>query len=404
MSEVLEATPSPVPEPLSWPPPSYSPPPRRGLFQGAAGALVLVVIAAAAGAGGGYLAAGNRDSHPVYSGLVNVNGASQATGTVSVAESLAMVAAVKRVAPAVVTITTTGTVSSGGGGGSSFQALGTGVIFDTAGHILTNNHVVADGSSYTVLFSDSKSSKAVPAVVVGQDPLDDLAVIQVKSQVPAVAQFGVSRDLQPGQRVLAIGSALGDLHNTVTSGVISALHRSLIDTTTELDDMLQTDAAINHGNSGGPLIDLAGNVVGINTAIAGRSSGTSSDVAQGIGFAIPSDRARSIGLQILAGGVIHPFLGVGFDSVDNQLAAQDNLGVDHGALVKTVRSGSPADHAGIKPGDVILNLNGTEIDADNTLFSLLSQHKVGDRVKLILLRGKSRQTVEVTLAARPTNF
>jgi 2-alkenal reductase len=310
-----------------------------------------------------------------------------------------MVRAVQKVGPAVVTITTTGT-TSGFGGGSSFEALGTGVIFDSDGHILTNNHVVANGSEFTVLFAHAK--KSVKATRIGQDPLTDLAVLKVSEPVPAFAQFGSSRDLQQGQMVLAIGSALGDFKNTVTEGVVSAIHRNIPNS--DLDDMIQTDAAINHGNSGGPLINLGGEVIGINTAIAG-SDPSNGSVAQGIGFAIPSDRARSVATQLLKGAVSHPYLGVKFKPIDSQLAAANSLPIDHGALVQSVSAGSPADGAGIKRGDIIVSVEGTDIDADNTLFTLLSSHSVGDKVRLSVLRYGSNggQTVTVTLGQRPAN-
>ena len=176
-----------------------------------------------------------------------------------------------------------------------------------------------------------------------------------------MAQFG-SKDLQPGQQVIAIGSALGDFRNTVTSGVISALHRTLTGNS-EMDDMIQTDAAINHGNSGGPLINLNGDVIGVNTAIAG-SDPASGDQAQGIGFAIPSDHAREIALSSSPGQVAHPYIGVQYQSIDSQLQAAQNLPVDHGALIKAVTAGGPADKAGLKVGDVIVAVGGQlQIDA-----------------------------------------
>jgi 2-alkenal reductase len=314
-----------------------------------------------------------------------------------------MVHAAQRAGPAVVTITASGSIS-GFGGGSGFEALGSGVIFDTDGHILTNNHVVANGKDFTVVFAHAKGS--VKARVVGQDPLTDLAVLKVDDPVPAFAQFGSSKDLQQGQQVLAIGSALGDFKNTVTEGVVSAVHRNVPNAgpNNDMVDMIQTDAAINHGNSGGPLINLAGEVIGINTAIAADPS--SGSAAQGIGFAIPSDRARSVATQLLNGQVSHPYLGVQYVNVDSQLAAANSLPIDHGVLVQKVQPGSPAEAAGIKQGDIIVSVDGTDIDAaDAPLSGLLSARNVGDKVKLSILRyGKSgRQTVTVTLAQRPAS-
>jgi len=192
--------------------------------------------------------------------------------------------AVRKVGPAVVTVVnklqSNGSRSSGGGLGQiSPQALGSGVIVDTQGHIVTNQHVVAGQQSLEVIFADGTSA---PAKLVGQDAYSDLAVVKVDSKVPAVASYDDSDKLEPGQPVVAIGSALGDFRNTVTAGVVSALHRELTgDGSTSMRDLIQTDAAINHGNSGGPLIDLDGRVVGINTAVV-RAAGAGDVAEQGL--------------------------------------------------------------------------------------------------------------------------
>ncbi|HEV3233319.1 MAG TPA: trypsin-like peptidase domain-containing protein [Candidatus Dormibacteraeota bacterium] len=405
-------TPAPAaaePQPQAWTPPAYSPPPRGGRSVGLAVLIAIVVIAvlagAAAGAAGGYLAATNAPAR--YSGLVNpTSGSGARGGQVSVADSLAMIEAVKKAGPATVTITATNSSAvvpaSTPGLPSGTEALGTGIIFDTDGHILTNYHVVAQGDTFTVLFAQGTTS--MKARLVGKDAIDDLAVLKVDQKVPGVAQFATSKDLQPGQQVMAIGSALGDFRNTVTSGVVSALHRTLTGNS-EMDDMIQTDAAINHGNSGGPLINLNGDVIGINTAIAGADP-NSGDQAQGIGFAIPSDHARDIALLLLQNGKVdHPYLGVTYRGINSQLQAAQSLPTDNGALVSDVTGGSPADRGGIKKGDIIVSLGGQDIDLDHTLFGVLSQHKVGEGVKVTILRGASnRQTVDVTLGARPANL
>ena len=175
---------------------------------------------------------------------------------------------------------------------------------------------------------------------------------------------------------------------------------------TEIDDLIQTDAAINHGNSGGPLFDLSGEVVGINTLIDRTPSSASGDQAQGIGFAIPSDKAKQVALALLSSGtVVHPYLGVEYLSIDGQLQALSKLPVDQGALVKKVTAGSPADKAGLKQGDIIVALGGQNVDTDNTLFGLLSRHNVGDKLKLAVIRaGGAHETVEVTLGQRPSNL
>jgi|ERR1035437_9790046 2-alkenal reductase len=308
------------------------------------------------------------------------------------------ISAVKAVGPSVVTITTTG-VTQDLFGSSPFQALGTGIIFDSKGDILTNNHVVANGTNFTVLFA--QATNPLPATLVGTDPLNDLAVLKVNGKIPAVATFGSSADLQPGQPVLAIGSALGDYHNTVTLGVVSALHRNLQGSTdtNEMDDMIQTDAAINHGNSGGPLVNLAGEVVGINTAIA-ASNLSAGDVTQGIGFAIPINRAKDVAQQLVKNGkVSHPYLGVNYQLVDSTVKESLGLSVDHGALISQVASGSPASNAGLQMGDIILSINGTNIDSQNTLYSLLSQHNIGETIKLSVQKKTATNTAKpITLS------
>ena len=389
----------------SWQAPAYSPPPARSNALPLGVLVIMLVISLVAGAAGGYIA-GSRAPRLV-SGLAPPSSpGSDSSGPLTTDESVAMVAAAKRVDPAVVTITATGGTQSPlaaqGSPAPQSTALGTGIIFDSDGHVLTNDHVVAGSTQFTVLFATAKHP--VTAKLLGHDALNDLAVLKVDGQVPGIAQFGTSRDLQPGQRVLAIGSALGDFKNTVTSGIVSALHRTLGGQASEMDDMIQTDAAINHGNSGGPLINLAGQVVGVNTAIASRDP-NSGDISQGIGFAIPSDRARDIAQQLLLhGSLSHPYLGITYQGIDSQLQAANSLPVDHGALVSGIKPGSPSDKGGIKKGDIITAIDGQDIDQDNTLFAVLSRHQAGDKVKLTILRNGSKQTAEVTLGQRPDNL
>ncbi len=395
----------PPPVVQAWQPPAYTPPPARPASVPLGMMVIMLVISLLAGAAGGYIAASR--SPRLVSGInaPSTSGNTINGSRVTSDESVAMIEAAKRVDPAVVTITSTGAtpgaLDTSASPAPPSQALGTGIIFDSDGHILTNDHVVAGGTSFTVLFAAAK--RPINAKLVGRDALNDLAVLKVEGQVPGISQFGTSKDLQPGQRVLTIGSALGDFKNTVTSGVISALHRTL-GGTSEMDDMIQTDAAINHGNSGGPLVNLAGEVVGVNTAIASRDP-SSGDVAQGIGFAIPVDRARDVVQQILQNGIVsHPYLGIQYQNIDSQLQAQKSLPVDHGALVSDVKAGSPSEQGGVRKGDIITQIDGEDIDQDNTLFALLSKHKVGDRVKLSVMRGGGKQTVEVTLGKRPASL
>ena len=393
------ATPPPAAV-ATWSPPAYTPPPqaRRGVGFGLLVVLLVVAILAGAGAGavGGFVA--TRRLGPVQSGLTNP---ATGSGNVPVADSLAMIEATKKIGPATVTITTTSSSQNQSGGVLSGEQ-GTGIIFDSDGHILTNDHVVAQGDTFAVLFAQGKSQ--VKATLVGRDTLDDLAILKVGEKVPGVGQFGTSRDLQPGQQVIAIGSALGDYRNSVTAGVISALHRTLTGKP-EMDDMIQTDAAINPGNSGGPLVNLDGSVIGINTAVPGTDQASGLQ-AQGIGFAIPSDRARDIATQLLKNGKVdHPFLGISYVRITAELQAANGLPIDNGALVSAVTPGSPAEKAGIKKDDIITQINGDEVDQENSLYSLLSKHQVGEKVKLNVLRDRTnRQMIEVTLGQRPASL
>lgn len=208
--------------------------------------------------------------------------------------------AVRAAGPAVVTVVNTMQITTRGrfGGTQTAEALGSGVIISTDGYIVTNQHVVDSQTSLEVIFSDGTR---VPATLVGEDASNDIAVIKVDTTVPAVATLGDSDTIEAGQPVVAIGTALGDFQNTVTEGIISGLHRRLDSSSTAVQDMIQTDAAINHGNSGGPLLDLEGNVIGINTAVV-RSDSAAGDVAEGLGFAIPINTVKSVVEQLIANG------------------------------------------------------------------------------------------------------
>jgi 2-alkenal reductase len=316
--------------------------------------------------------------------------------------------AVRAAGPAVVTVVNqlanTNNGGSGGFGGNQVAtAMGSGVIIDAAGYIITNDHVIEGQQSLQIIFSDGTKTAGT---LVGADPFSDLAVIKVTAKVPAVAQFGDSDRLEPGQPVVAIGSALGDFANTVTAGVVSALHRDLDSNSTSpsMKDLIQTDAAINHGNSGGPLLDLTGKVIGINVAVVRGNSAMGTDVAEGLGFAIPSNTARQISTEIISkGGVERPYLGISYQPITRQIAAYYNLSRDSGLLVTDVSAGSPAEKAGLKPGTIITNFNGTEITGNTSLLELLLTYKVGDTVKLTIVQpdAPTEQTVSLTLAQRP---
>jgi 2-alkenal reductase len=309
--------------------------------------------------------------------------------------------AVRRTGPAVVTVVNQLAGGSRSGPLGSPTASGSGVIVDASGYIVTNNHVVEGQQSLDVIFSDGKR---VSAKLVGTDAFSDLAVVKVDTTVPAVAEFADSDTLEPGQPVVAIGSALGDFRNTVTAGVISALHRDLEDPTSPaLRNLIQTDAAINHGNSGGPLLDIEGRIVGINVAVV-RGAGLGSDVAEGLGFAIPSNTARSIVDQIKSKGAVErPYIGITFQPISPQIAAYYKLAREQGILVSEVVAGGPADKAGIKANTIITKFDGVELTSTTSLLEVLMKHKVGDSVKLTILApgATDESEVTITLAARP---
>ena len=298
----------------------------------------------------------------------------------------------RRVSPAVVTILTR--ITRGTQRGTAF---GTGVIIDRQGYILTNNHVVEGGEEFAVIFSDGVR---VTAQLVGTDPTTDLGVLRIDGEVPGTAGFGDSSKLEPGQPVVAIGSALGEFTNTITTGIISGLHRELEDNTGPvLQDMIQTDAAINPGNSGGPLLNMQGQVIGINTAVI-RQSGQSSSasIAEGIGFATPSNVAKVVAERIIADGQIdRPDLGVQTTPVTPGLIAEEGLQVQQGALVIELAPGGPAEAAGIALKDVIIAIDGKQVNKDNTLSLLLLGYKPGAQVAITIARGSERFNAQVTL-------
>jgi 2-alkenal reductase len=281
------------------------------------------------------------------------------------------------------------------------EALGSGVIADAAGHIITNNHVVVGNGKFQVIFSDARK---VSAQLVGRDPVSDLAVLKVEGGVPAVATFGDSTQLVPGQQVVAIGSALGNFRNTVTHGIVSGLDRTLNDPSGPgLTGLIQTDAPINHGNSGGPLLNLRGEVIGINTAVV-RTAGLTGDVTEGLGFAIPSATVKQITDELIrTGTVVRPFLGISYQELSPQSAAYFGLDGIDGALIRSIEPGSPADQAGIKAGDVITAIDGTKLDDEHGLSSVLLTHKVGDTIQLAVTRDHQNLNLTATLAQRPAS-
>ena len=272
------------------------------------------------------------------------------------------------------------------------RGAGTGLIATADGHILTNSHVIEGAQEVEVLLTDGRR---LPARVVGSDAEADLAVIKVEAANLPVAPLGDSDKLKVGDTVIAVGHALALPGGpTVTRGIVSALDRSIRESNGALlRNLIQTDAAINPGNSGGALLDAAGNVVGVNTAIAGE--------AQNIGFAIAITPARSILEQLITSGkVVRPLLGVEMAPVTPALATEQNLDVESGAMIVQVVPGSPAEQAGMRVDDVIVRINGTEVDDPNDASNAVAMHKPGDEVEITLARGEERVNVKATLVEK----
>lgn len=275
------------------------------------------------------------------------------------------------------------------------QVSGSGVIVSSTGYVVTNNHVVENTDSVSVILANGKT---LSGTIVGTDQFSDLAVIKVQDQMPAIATLGNSDTLKPGESVIAIGSPLGDLKNTVTVGVVSATGRN-IDTGNgyQLVDMIQTDAAINHGNSGGPLVNLNGEVIGINTLIV-RGSGFSGDVAEGLGFAIPSNTAKAVAEQIIQKGYVsRPYIGIQWQWITPSISAMYSLPVQWGAYISQIDSGSPAAKSGLQRGDIITRIGDTALDDSHPYINALYQHAPGEPVKLEVIRGDKTLDIQVTL-------
>jgi 2-alkenal reductase len=368
--------------------------------------LLLAILALVFGAVGGAVAA--KQFTPtktvIEKQVVAPPSSSPAANTVvSNSAPQSWVQVVKRVGPGVVTIINQQKAQQDAFGDvvPGAKAEGSGFVINRKGDIVTNNHVIDQEQSLTVVFEDGTKASAQ---VVRADPLSDLAVIHVNHPVSTVLSFGDSAALQPGAPVLAIGSALGEFRNTVTAGVISALGRTINEPSgVTLQNMLQTDAAINEGNSGGPLLNSQGQVIGVNTAITrGASStdifGQSTDVvAEGLGFAIPSDTVKSVAARLVQNKP-PALLGVMYHPISQQESSFYNLPM--GAYVNTVKAGSPAQKAGIKVRDVITKIDGQAINDTYSLSQVIADHAPGDVISITLWRNGKTLTVKATLSAK----
>jgi 2-alkenal reductase len=309
---------------------------------------------------------------------------------------------VERVGPAVVTVvgTVPGQVTFFGRLPDG-QSSGSGVIISPDGYIVTNNHVVEDANDLSVILSDGTQ---LPAQVISTDIFADLAVIKADGQMPAVVTIGNSDNLKSGETVIAIGSPLGEFRNTVTVGVISATGR-MLDTGNGyfMEDLLQTDAAINQGNSGGPLVNLNGELVGINTLIVRGGNGGSA-VVEGLGFAVPSNTVSLIAQRIIETGYFaRPYLGVNFQSVTPSIARRYDLPAQWGAYITDIDSRGPAAQAGLQRGDIIVSIGERDIDENNSYLNSLFAYQPGDQVTINALRGNQEMAFEVTLGEASTN-
>ncbi len=268
------------------------------------------------------------------------------------------------------------------------EGMGSGVIIDPSGLIVTNDHVVSGHGKVIVQLHDGREFEAVE---VKTDPKTDIAVVRIEGAGDLVAaSIGNSDDLQIGDWVLAVGAPFG-LRETVTAGIISAKSRGI--GISERADFLQTDAAINPGNSGGPLVNLRGEVVGINTAISTRGGGN-----DGVGFAIPVNQAQWVSRQLVETGTVQrAFLGVGIQGITSDLSKQFGLSTVQGALVTEVRPGTPAESAGLKTGDVIVEFDGRAINDPHDLQNVVERAQLGDSHKLTIIRDGKQTTVEVGL-------
>jgi 2-alkenal reductase len=309
---------------------------------------------------------------------------------------------VDRVMPAVVTVVNEQRFNNGMFGGTQVEAgRGTGFAIDNSGDIVTNEHVVRGGTGFSVILANGEKRDAT---LVGADPLSDLAVVRIAGPVPATVEFGNSDTLQQGEPVLAIGSPLGEFTGTVTSGIISALNRdfpadpSLGAGEGIYTDLIQHDAPINPGNSGGPLFDITGRVIGVNTLGIPQSGYTP---VQGLFFAIPSNHVAKIVSDLIENGrVPYPYIGVQYQPISPDLAAQNDLPVDYGAYVTAAVSGGPADQAGIRDGDIIVGIGDARISAQTTFTEALFAHAPGETVSVTVLRNGQERQVNVTLGER----
>jgi putative serine protease PepD len=344
-------------------------------------------IAAALALGGGAGAAIYAASSGSGSGQSTVVASVPAQPASTRATTTTLTQLYKNAAPGVVDITVASSDSSGFGQGGQSQAEGSGFVIDTNGDIVTNQHVVAGATSIKVRFQDGTVEKAT---LVGTDPSTDVAVIKVSgdSSLLHPLTFGDSSSLQVGDEVAAIGSPFG-LPESMTRGIVSALNRTITAPNKfSISGSIQTDAAINHRNSGGPLLNMSGQVIGVNAQIESDSGGN-----DGVGFSIPSDAVKSVANTLIAGQAVqHAYLGVQIGDSPSGT----------GAVVSTVKADTPASKAGLKAGDVITAIDGDPVANADDLTAKINAHKPSQKVTLSVERGGKSLSIDVTLGVRPS--
>src|SRR5215203_1388794 len=345
-------------------------------------ALAAAALAGAGGAAAVAAALGDDPMVPATQVAVTNGSAAASAGSSTVGQIY------KRTSAAVVeiTVTSAGQADPLGGSQGTQQAQGSGFVYDTQGHVITNQHVVDGAQSVSVRFANGKTYSAK---VVGSDPSTDIAVIDVDAPASELnpIELADSSAVEVGDGVIAIGSPFG-LEQTVTTGIVSALHRQITAPNNfTIDDAIQTDAAINHGNSGGPLLDLDGKVIGVNSQIESDSGGN-----DGIGFAVPSDTVGSIAEALISdGSVEHAYLGVATEDASSS-----------GARLAADTPGTPAAKSNLRSGDVVTKLDGEMVSSADALRRLVDEKSPGDSVQLTVVRGGKTITVNVTLGTRPS--
>ena len=375
--------------PAEPPPPT---PPGKAKRGGTAALLALALLGG--GVAGGAVASALDDGATTTTVVSPLAGGKVVSGTISGTPEAAAAA----IGPSVVTVEVTGQTTSDFGQPQAQSDTGSGIVIRSEGYIVTNNHVVAAAAGGGSVHVTLANGDTVPATIVGTDPTTDLAVIKITGvDGLKAATFADSESIVVGQAVLAIGAPLG-LANTVTQGIVSTLHRPVRTgenaNAQAVIDAIQTDAAINPGNSGGALVDLAGRVVGINSAIATAGGGSSGNI--GVGFAIPSAVATKVAAQLIADGkAVHAQMGVGVNNAPNTTDGAPGLG----ASIKSLTNGGPAERGGLQVGDVVTKVDDRRVTDADSLIVAIRSHDPGETVTLTVTRGSATKTVKVTLAS-----